>query len=129
MAIIKCQNCGNDVSDKAKQCPHCNAIINYENSIENIFNKVKENAISSNASSNKRIYNRVSKKFNIVIFILKFLGYFGAFITLIVLFSLKEYGFGLLYFVIVSIVTWLSTLILEAISEGLQLLEDIKNKL
>lgn len=24
MAIIKCKNCGNDISTKAKVCPHCN---------------------------------------------------------------------------------------------------------
>jgi len=23
MAIIKCQECGNEISDKAKKCPHC----------------------------------------------------------------------------------------------------------
>lgn len=23
MAIIKCQECGNEISDKAKKCPYC----------------------------------------------------------------------------------------------------------
>ena len=25
MAIIKCKECGGDISDKAKKCPHCGA--------------------------------------------------------------------------------------------------------
>ena len=35
---------------------------------------------------------------------------------------------GFLIIVIGGVLTWCSTLILEAIAEGLQLLEDIKNK-
>ena len=30
MAIIKCENCGGNVSDKAKACPHCGKVINQE---------------------------------------------------------------------------------------------------
>ena len=41
MAIIKCQNCGNDVSDKARQCPHCQATINDTNVIETVLNKAR----------------------------------------------------------------------------------------
>ncbi len=29
MALIKCSNCGQDISDKAKSCPHCGLQINY----------------------------------------------------------------------------------------------------
>ena len=28
MAIIKCKNCGGNVSDKAKACPHCGNPVN-----------------------------------------------------------------------------------------------------
>lgn len=28
MALIKCENCGKNVSDKAKTCPHCGKVIN-----------------------------------------------------------------------------------------------------
>lgn len=129
MAIIKCKNCGNDVSDKAKRCPHCQEIINDENGIESVLNKikVKNETLESNTSTKKNI-NKVAKKFNIVIFIIKLLGYFGAFICLIAYTQIVNFGLGLLVSVIVCIVTWLSTLIFEAIAEGLQLLEDIKNK-
>lgn len=130
MAIVKCQNCGNDVSDKAKKCPHCDYIINDDNGIENILNKVKvKTEITSNTSSyNKRIYNKVANKFKIVITVLKFLGYFGAFITLITFSSIDKFIIGLCWCIGICIATWLSTLTLEAIAEGLQLLEDIKNK-
>lgn len=129
MAIIKCQNCGNDVSDKARQCPHCQAIINDTNRIENILNNVRVRTETSNATNNnKRIYNKVATKFNFVVWVMKFIGYVGGIITWI---ALANLGNGLAGFVIcvgICIATWLSTLLFEAISEGLQLLEDIKNK-
>lgn len=31
MALIKCKECGRDVSDKAQNCPHCGALIHQEN--------------------------------------------------------------------------------------------------
>ena len=39
MAIIKCENCGNSVSDKATQCPHCNITIReaYSNPVAKSF--------------------------------------------------------------------------------------------
>lgn len=126
MAIIKCPYCNQDVSDKAKQCPHCNNIINDTNEIGNILNNVKERA--ETLSNNKRIHNRVATKFNIVVWIMRILGYFGAIISLIIYAQLGNLGFGLLVCIITCIITWFSTLIFEAISEGLQLLEDIKNK-
>lgn len=129
MAIIKCKNCGNDVSDKAKRCPHCQEIINDENGIENILNNVRVRTETSNVTSNnKRIYNKVATKFNFVVWIMKFIGYMGAIITWIALANLENglLGFGIC--VVICIATWLSTLLFEAISEGLQLLEDIKNK-
>lgn len=30
MAIIKCKECGGNVSDKAYSCPHCGYILDYE---------------------------------------------------------------------------------------------------
>lgn len=129
MAIIKCQNCGNDVSDKARQCPHCQAIINDTNGIENVLNNVRVRTETSNTTNNnKRIYNKVATKFNFVVWIIKFLGYLGGIITWIALANLDNgwTGFGIC--IVICIMTWLSTLLFEAISEGLQLLEDIKNK-
>lgn len=128
MALIKCQNCGNDVSDKARQCPHCQAIINDTNGIENILNNVRIRTETSNATNNKRKYNKVATKFNFVVWIIKFLGYLGGIITWIVLANLENGLAGFVICVVICIATWLSTLLFEAISEGLQLLEDIKNK-
>lgn len=132
MAIIKCQNCGNDVSDKAKECPHCQAIINDTNGIENILNnfKIDKETVNngSNVTSNKRIYNKVATKFNFVVWIIKALGYFAGIISLIVCANNGNFGIGLVICIITCVATWLSTLLFEAISEALQLLEDIKNK-
>ena len=129
MAIIQCQNCGNDVSDKAKQCPHCQSVINDDNGIENILNNFKVKTEISNANSNnKKIYNRIARKFDLVVWIIKFLGYLGGIISLIILTSLDDFIIGLVVCIVTCIVTWLSTLLFEAIAEGLQLLEDIKNK-
>ena len=45
MALIKCPECGKEISDNAKTCPHCGAV-QPEDSIvkptESIFNKVLE---------------------------------------------------------------------------------------
>lgn len=128
MAIIKCQNCGNDVSDKARQCPHCKATINDTNGIENIINNVRLRTETSDATNNKRKYNKVATKFNFVVWIMKFLGYLSGIITWIALANLDNGLMGFVICVVICVVTWFSTLLFEAISEGLQLLEDIKNK-
>ncbi len=39
MAIIKCPKCNGDVSDKAKNCPHCNYQINEFETVERLKNK------------------------------------------------------------------------------------------
>lgn len=114
MAIIKCPQCNEDVSDKAKICPHCNYDID-------IFNKTEKLKNDD--------YNPVARKFNLVVIIIKILGYFSAFTSLITFIILKSFWFGILSFIIICIATWLSTLIFEAIAEGLNLLENIKNKL
>lgn len=128
MAIIKCQNCGNNVSNKAKQCPHCNSIINDTNVIENIINDVKVRTETSNNTNTKRKYNKVANKFNIVVWIIKFLGYVGGIISWIIFANLNNGWTGFVVCIITCILTWFSTLLFEAVAEGLQLLEDIKNK-
>ena len=129
MAIIKCQNCGNDVSDKARQCPHCQATINDTNGIETVLNKARIRTEKSNTIKNKRIYNRVATKFNFVVWIVKFIGYAGGTITWIVLANLENGLAGFVICIITCIATWISTLLFEAVAEGLQLLQDIKDKI
>ncbi len=125
MAIIQCQNCGKNVSNKAKECPHCKSIINDTNRIENIINNVK---VRTDTLSNKKTRNKVAAKFSMVVWFIRILGYFGGIISLIIYAQLDNFEIGLLVCVITCIVTWFSTLMFEAIGEGLQLLEDIKNK-
>lgn len=40
MAMIKCYKCGKQVSDKARNCPHCGNIINYDKLSNNNENLV-----------------------------------------------------------------------------------------
>jgi hypothetical protein len=61
--------------------------------------------------------------------IIKFIGYVGAVISAIILIGNGEFGVGILAGLVIAIVTWFSTLLFEAIAEGLNLLQDIKNKL
>ena len=76
----------------------------------------------------------IAKKFNIVISVLKFLGYGAAIVmalaALFFIFSGTFIVTAVLLFdaLLLSIGTWLACLSYEAIAEGLQLLHDIKNK-
>lgn len=108
--IIKCKNCGNDVSDNAEFCPHCNTII--------------------------RTKNKISSKLKILIYAIWIIGIIISFTFTGIYFSNSSaktvIATGFLSIVILAvgiIITWLSTVLLEAVAEGLQLLEDIKNKL
>lgn len=86
------------------------------------------NTLSLEKDSTKRIYNKVAIKFNKFIAIIKFLGYFMGIVSCIVLSQFDNFAMGFVICIIIFIVTWLSTWIFEGIAEGLQLLEDIKNK-
>ena len=106
---------------------------NDEAGIENVLNNFKtkktmDNNLKFKNNNIQKIYNRVAKKFNLIVYIWKVFGYFIGFISLIVLSQNDNFLTGLLVCVITCIITWFSTLIFEAIAEGLQLLEDIKNK-
>ena len=118
--LIKCKKCGTDNVITRSNCKNCGAILEKENinRHSNIDNKV--NTIVKT--------NTVASKFSLVVNIMKFLGYGATIIGFIALFSNEEQGFAFLCLICGAIVTWLSTLFFEAIAEGLQLLEDIKNK-
>ena len=124
MAIIKCPNCNQDVSDKAKNCPHCDYKINDFDEVERL-----KNSVSVSPSNTRNTFNPIAKKFNLVVMIVKVIGYFSAFISIIAFASIREFWWGLLGSIVIVISTWLSTLLFEAIAEGLNLLQDIKNKL
>lgn len=123
MAIIRCPQCNGEVSDKAKSCPHCNYQLNKCDEVERLRNNV---SVSSN--NNRNAFNPVAKKFNLVVMIMKVLGYFSAFIGLIIFASMEQFWWGVLWCIVICIVTWLSTLIFEAIAEALNLLQEIRDK-
>ena len=72
--------------------------------------------------------NKVALKFSVIVSIIKFVGYVASIISFITLLSLGETGFAFICLICGTFLTLFSTLIFEAIAEGLQLLEDIKNK-
>lgn len=123
MAIIRCPQCNGDVSDKAKNCPHCNYQLNKYDGVERLKNSVGVSSINM-----RNTFNPVAKKFNLVVMIMKVLGYFSAFVGLIGFICMSEFWWGVLWCIVVSIVTWLSTLIFEAIAEALNLLQEIRDK-
>ena len=85
--------------------------------------KEKQYEDSSNSS------NVVAEKFILVVLIIKILGYLGAIIIGAIYIGNIGFGPGLLIGGIIAISVWFSTLIFEAIAEGLNLLQDIKNKM
>ncbi len=123
MAIIRCPQCNEDVSDKAKYCPHCNYQLNKYDEVEKLRNRF--NGTSTNL---RDINNPVAKKFNFLVMTMKIIGYFSAFISLITFISLGKFWFGLGIFISALGGVWLSTLIFEAIAEALNLLQEIRDK-
>lgn len=78
----------------------------------------------------KNAQNKVARKFNIIVTVTKVFGYFIAVLTMIITTSVtSNFGTGFLYGVSIAIATWLSTLLFEAIAEGLNLLQDINNRI
>lgn len=60
MALIKCSECGKQISDKAKQCIHCGAPIEIENEINK---DVKENNKNKEAvSTDKNVINNTTSQ-------------------------------------------------------------------
>ena len=118
--LIKCKKCGTDNVITRSNCKNCGAILEKKNINQD---RNVENEVSAIVRTNK-----VASKFSLVVNIMKFLGYFATIIGFFALFSIEEQGFAFLCLICGVIVTWLSTLFFEAIAEGLQLLEDIKNK-
>ena len=90
--------------------------------------KTIEHRVEHN-DNEKQIKNKVANKFNFVVMIVKCFGYLSAIIIFICFIQMDKFLVGLGCCVVLCVTTWLSTLIMEAIAEGLNLLQDIKNKL
>lgn len=136
--IIICEKCYEENELTRNTCKKCGARL-YKNNIENDTkggstkkksipkkdNDVKEVEYIDSSNSS----NTVAEKFILVVMITKFIGYIGAVILAIVFIGNGEPGLGILAGIVIAIATWFSTLLFEAIAEGLNLLQDIKNKL
>lgn len=115
--IIFCEKCYKANESNRTTCINCGAPLkkeklNHRDNKMNIVNKT----------------NKVAAKFSIIVSIIKFIGYLASIIAFITFLSLEETGLAFLYLICGSIVTLFSTLLFEAMAEGLQLLEDIKKK-
>ncbi len=132
--IIVCEKCYEENESSRTTCKYCGAKL-YKNDVSNKeYKNSKDLEVNEEEQSedtwieNTTIKNKIANKFKIVANILKFIGYGGAFIFTIIYMSADEIGFAILGAIVIVIATWFSCLFWEAISEVLQLLEDIKNK-
>lgn len=116
--IIFCEKCYKANEPNRTICINCGATLKRDNI--NYQNK-KINTQS--------ITNSVSHKFSLLVGIMQIIGYLASFIAFVTFLTLEETGFAFLSLICGTIVTWLSTLFFEAVAEGLQLLQDIKDKI
>lgn len=136
--IIICENCYEENESTRTTCKNCGAKLYHNNNESYADTQSKSTNNNTKNYQRKQEYidssnssNRVASKFTLVVTIVKFIGYIGAIIVAIVMMSIDEdmIGLGILIGIAVAIATWFSTLFFEAIAEGLNLLQDIKNKL
>lgn len=143
--IIICENCYEENESSRKTCKNCGATLYHNENIKINKTKAKTETESKQNMNNKKhkedeeevdyinasnSSNEVANKFTLVVTIGKVIGYALAIITaLIIIFGMEEFLIGILSGVMIAIITWLSSLLFEAIAEGLNLLQDIKNKL
>ena len=113
--LIMCGNCYEKNETGRKYCKKCKNELSYSKKVE------YEDA--SNSS------NVIAKKIEIFVMFVKVVACILAIINLVILSSeTGKFLIPLLVSVGIIAVAWISTLMLEAIAEGLNLLQDIKNK-
>ena len=122
-----------------ENCSKCNKKITQEEYIENggycknCIEEIEEDTIEEKKNTeyinSSNSSNAVANKFILVVNIVKFIGYIAAIILGLILIGQGIILLGILGAIIIAIITWFSTLMFEAIAEGLNLLQDIKNKL
>lgn len=117
-----------------------------KNSQENDKNKILEENENNKSNNQKNMVetqiedekinldkqeqeNKISAKFNLIVFTIKVIGYIIAlFSGLVIMVNVNFWG-GLILGLVIAIVVFFSTLIYEALAEIINLLQDIKNKL
>lgn len=130
--IIICEHCYEENETTRNTCKSCGAKL-YKGK-ETKDNRQSEEYLGeerTNISTNDiEIENPVAQKFSLVVNVIKVIGYVSAIILACYLWSESEnFLFGGGVGISIAIATWLSILIFEAIAEGLNLLQEIANKL
>lgn len=117
----KCSKCGTAENVYFMgMCKKC-----YEESL-GVTEESKKEISYTNASNSS---NTVANKFTLVVMITKVIGYLCAIIIGIVIIANDYFLTGIVTGIVIAVAVWFSTLIFEAIAEGLNLLQDIKNRL
>lgn len=121
--------------DKLIICNNCKAINRGERYCHNCGNDLLENKVQDNNEEKTIEYtdssnssNIVAQKFTIIVISTKVVGYILSIIVAIVLMKVVKFWVGLVVGLLIADITWLSTLLFEAIAEIINLLQDIKNK-
>lgn len=117
MSLIKCSECGKDVSDLAKSCPNCGApILKYTNDAESNFTEEHLNHSVDEGKNNTKITRKKHSTLSIVAFVLSFLGYFSVIGLIIAIVDLvkknvtKKHGFSIAAIIISIIVIFMISL-------------------
>ena len=143
--VIICEKCYEENESTRNICKRCGAKL-YKGNEEvsekilednikagkkrNLKNSDKDEPVKENAYMNSSGgFNRVANKFTTVVLLVKIFGYIVALYVFFLFIDMDELGTGILMSIGIIGITWSSTLLYEAIAEGLNLLQDIKNKL
>lgn len=130
MAKMQCKECCRDISEEEynRNSGYCNICYKDRHNIENKKETFNKGENSYSYIEDNTIKNKIANKFKLVVNILKFLGYSGAILFVVISMIEGEGGYGILIGIGIAIATWFGCLFWEAVAEILQLLEDIKNK-
>ena len=121
--------------DKLIICNNCKAINRGERFCHNCGNDLLENKVQDNNEEKTIEYtnssnssNVVAQKFTMIVITTKVIGYILSIIVAVILMNTIKFWVGLVVGLLIADITWLSTLLFEAIAEIINLLQDIKNK-
>lgn len=121
--------------DKLIICNNCKAINRGERFCHNCGNDLLENKAQNNNEEKNIEYtdssnssNVVAQKFTMIVITTKVIGYIFSIIVAVILMNTIKFWVGLVVGLLIADITWLSTLLFEAIAEIINLLQDIKNK-
>lgn len=89
MSIIKCRECGNDVSDLAEACPNCGCPISYSLAESKTLMDSEDEAAKERARENTENGKRINNTFAMAAFIIGILSvFFGTLLVLLPIFAI-----------------------------------------